>query len=173
MIGGNSGTPSELPSPQATSSLSSPVSLSRLDQVTRPAYDARGLGQSSRGIPRVIESMGEGIDAAVFLSRETDPIDDFFPAHERATARCIRWHESRGELRAVSPTDDWGAWQIHRGPVYDENGELLWEGWEDYFLREWGEWKPFDPIWSTRAARHIYDRAGGWSPWTTYAIHCS
>jgi murein DD-endopeptidase MepM/ murein hydrolase activator NlpD len=42
-------------------------------------------------------------------------------AGTEATAACIAEHESGGNPKAISPTNDWGLWQIHAGgyPMLD------------------------------------------------------
>lgn len=65
------------------------------------------------------------------------------PAYE-ATAACIAEHESGGNPRAVSPTDDWGLWQIHGA------GSIA-----------------FDPVWNAKTAVSMSSNGTNWSPWTT------
>lgn len=65
------------------------------------------------------------------------------PASAEATAACIAEHESGGNPHAISPTDDWGLWQIHAG---------------GYAM--------FSPQANAAAAVAKY-RANGWLPWTT------
>lgn len=104
-------------------------------------------------------------------SEPIDLIQVYFPPEEWETAYCIRWRESRNDTTQVSETDDWGWFQIHRGPIQNPDG-TWWEGWEAYFLREWKEWNPLDPEWNTKAALHIWERGGGWFAWSTYDGSC-
>lgn len=64
------------------------------------------------------------------------------------TVVCIAWRESRFDRTAVSDTQDAGLMQLHE-PV-----------WRPYFLREWGEWRPYDARWAMKAAYHIYELNG-------------
>jgi hypothetical protein len=54
---------------------------------------------------------------ALFVGAACTPTDvgvSQFPSHLRGWARCIVHHESRGDADAVSPTNDWGLFQINR-----------------------------------------------------------
>ena len=75
-----------------------------------------------------------------------------------ATAECIARHESGlGTNLVPSETDDWGVFQLNR-PT-----------WQPFFMAlGWG-WNPLEAEWNIAAARVVYDRAGGWSPWATHS----
>jgi hypothetical protein len=68
------------------------------------------------------------------------------PAAE-GTAECIAHFESGGRITALSPTDDFGVWQINgsHGPAM----------------------ATFDPMGNARAAIAISDDGTNWSAWTT------
>jgi len=72
------------------------------------------------------------------------------PAAE-LTAECIAHFESGGNSRALSPTNDYGIWQINgsHGPAM----------------------ATFDPMGNARAAIIISDNGRNWSQWTTH-WHC-
>lgn len=58
--------------------------------------------------------------------------------------------ESGGNSNAISPTADYGLWQINR-----------WA---------WGSLASLDPVSNARAAIRISANGSNWSPWTTYRI---
>lgn len=69
------------------------------------------------------------------------------------TADCIITRESRWTPNAISPTSDYGLWQLHVTNLY-----LLYGG----------DW--WDPVDNTAAAIRLYRLAGySWSPWTTHS----
>ena len=64
-----------------------------------------------------------------------------------STAECIAHFESGGNPRAVSPTDDYGLFQINAS---------------------WGSaMASFDPLTNAESAVKISDGGRNWSPWTT------
>lgn len=67
---------------------------------------------------------------------------------EARTAAGIAMAESGGNQYAVSPTDDYGYWQINRSAH--------------------GPMATFDPIGNARAAISISSGGTNWNPWTTY-----
>lgn len=65
-----------------------------------------------------------------------------------SAAACIAEHESGGYVYAVSPTDDYGLWQINRP--------------------SWGSaLATFYPLGNAEAAVKISDDGTDWGPWTT------
>jgi hypothetical protein len=72
------------------------------------------------------------------------------PAWAAATAACIALHESGGRSWAVSPTNDYGLWQIN-----GSHGALA----------------TLNPFGNARAAVIISGGGRNWSPWTTH-IYC-
>lgn len=85
-----------------------------------------------------------------------------FPAHARAKATCIVKRESGGNAKAVSPTDDWGLFQIHR-PVHKRQFERMYGA---PFER-----KVLDPTLNGKYAAYLYSVAG-WSPWAGGKYRC-
>jgi hypothetical protein len=59
-------------------------------------------------------------------------------------AACIAWHESTGRSWAISPTNDWGLWQIHDG---------------GYAM--------LDPLANAQRAVAMSSNGTNWSQWTT------
>lgn len=80
-------------------------------------------------------------------------------------ARCISWHESHYRRFAVSPSHDFGEFQIHdswfghvvrwaRGP----------RGYRRFYVqRRW----IFDPLYNAKVAYVISHGGRDWRPWTT------
>jgi hypothetical protein len=64
--------------------------------------------------------------------------------------------ESGRNSEAVSPTTDYGLWQINKAAH------------PQLFLTSADEMKMKNPVANTVAARDIYNAAGGWSPWSAY-----
>lgn len=72
---------------------------------------------------------------------------------ENGVADCIIRHESGWDRWAISPTSDFGLWQL--------NAINLW-------LLRGASWA--DPAANTKAAIELYHRAGdSWSPWSVHA----
>lgn len=69
------------------------------------------------------------------------------PSWAAAHAACIAEHESGGRSWAISPTNDWGLWQINKP--------------------SWGALATLDPLGNARAAVLISHRGSNWSPWAT------
>jgi hypothetical protein len=67
-------------------------------------------------------------------------------ASAESTAACIAEHESGGNPNAISPTDDFGLWQV--------NGS-------------WGAMASLNPYTNARSAITISHDGTNWSPWTT------
>lgn len=85
-----------------------------------------------------------------------------FPPHARDVARCIIQRESGGNPSAISPTRDYGLFQINR------------RAHKAQFERIFGapfERKALDPDLNSRYARYLYDRVG-WSPWRGGNYRC-
>jgi hypothetical protein len=62
---------------------------------------------------------------------------------EAYVAVCIAEHESSGNTQAISPTDDYGIWQIHDDPA------------------------ALNPVTCAETAVEMSDDGTNWSPWTT------
>jgi LysM repeat protein len=62
---------------------------------------------------------------------------------EEGVAECIAEHESGGNPNAISPTNDYGLWQIHDDPA------------------------ALNPIINAETAVSMSDNGTNWSPWTT------
>ena len=69
------------------------------------------------------------------------------PSWAASHAACIAEHESGGRSWAISPTNDWGLWQINKP--------------------SWGAMATLDPLGNARAAVIISHRGSNWSPWAT------
>lgn len=89
-----------------------------------------------------------------------------FPG-EQTTARCVAWNESRYNLRAVSPTGDYGLMQINR-----------WAH-SSWVVFQWSPtvWPIFRLDYNLRVAKRLYLAAkrrtgNGWTPWVAYRRHC-
>ena len=80
----------------------------------------------------------------------------FRPYGQETVARCIIQHESAGNPRAVSPTHDYGMFQINRVHRAD---------FERYTGRDWSA--IFDPNMNGLYARKLW-REQGWRPWSTH-----
>src|SRR3954452_25302179 len=78
-----------------------------------------------------------------------------FPGQPRK-ADCIMRKESGYNPRAVSPTGDYGLFQINRSALYGTFQPVTGQPWSSIF----------NPYWNAKFARWIYVRQG-WSPWTT------
>ena len=85
-------------------------------------------GQAPAAAPSHVTSADSSTPVAVVLAAVTKPVARYsFGALERiwmaaggsprtaAHAACIAAHESGGNARAISRTNDWGLWQIHNG----------------------------------------------------------
>lgn len=74
-----------------------------------------------------------------------------FPEEQIPMAVAIALAESRGRLDAISPTRDYGPWQIN-------------EFWNPALFQKYPEW------WSVTNAKMAYEvwQEGGWNRWTTY-----
>lgn len=70
------------------------------------------------------------------------------PAYQ-AVAACIAEHESSGDQYKISPTGDYGLWQIHAAT--------------------WGWRATLDPYANARSAVFISHDGTDWSDWTTHA----
>ena len=71
-------------------------------------------------------------------------------------ADCIMRKESGYNPRAVSPTGDYGLFQINQAAWYSTFQRVTGKPWSYIF----------NPYWNASFARWIYDRSG-WAPWTT------
>ena len=85
-----------------------------------------------------------------------------FPPHARDTARCIIKRESGGNANAISPTRDYGLFQINRAAHKAQFERLFGPPFER---------KALDPDLNSRYARYLYDRVG-WSPWRGGQYRC-
>lgn len=74
-----------------------------------------------------------------------------WPAELHGQAQAVIACESGGNANAVSPTDDWGLFQIHA------------PAWSGFFGVEASAF--LDPAFNARSALTIYQRSGGWGPW--------
>jgi hypothetical protein len=113
-------------------------------------------------VPWIPSSYAPGVyrDPILPLPRPVpiDPIDLLFPPEERETARCIRWHESRDDPTAVSPTDDHGWFQINAPTWRPYFGEARWS-------------LIYSPYENTVMAYEVWERAGRtWTPWATRGL---
>lgn len=90
-------------------------------------------------------------------------------------ARCIRTHESHGEPRLISPTADYGWFQINyptwHGKIvsFYERGRGVWIRLPhtlDTFKR-----RTFRPLYNARVAWAISKGGTDWSPWVSYSRH--
>lgn len=73
-------------------------------------------------------------------------------------ATCITWNESRFNPNAVGGAGERGPFQVH--PIHIPYIRSLGRTWDEMF-----NW------WHNAAvARHIYNNAGDWSPWTTRGV---
>jgi hypothetical protein len=70
------------------------------------------------------------------------------PASEAPTAACIATRESGGQTYALSPTNDYGLWQIN-----GSHGSLA----------------TYNPYGNARSAVIISNYGRNWSPWTTHS----
>jgi len=78
-----------------------------------------------------------------------------FPQSEAATAAAVALAESGGRTDAISPTGDYGPWQINRLAHPDLFRQYIWN----------------DPsgLQNAKMAFSVWSAAGGsWSPWSTY-----
>lgn len=78
------------------------------------------------------------------------------PRWSEATAECIAFHESGDVPSKVSPTDDWGLWQINAG-----NAGMSVGGTTIVIST--------DPLVSARDAVALSRGGTDWSAWTTHA----
>ncbi len=85
-----------------------------------------------------------------------------FQRPQRAVAACIIKRESGGNPKAVSPTDDWGLFQLNR-PSHKAQFERM-------YGRPF-ESKALDPRLNGRYAAYLYSIAG-WSPWRGGQYRC-
>ena len=92
----------------------------------------------------------------------------YFPASARPVARCIVKRESGGDPRAISPTHDYGLFQINR-KAHKRN-----------FESRYGvafETGALDPRLNGKYARYLYDYyrshgGSGWEPWAGGRYRC-
>jgi len=73
-----------------------------------------------------------------------------------ATAECIAWHESSDVPSKISPTDDWGLWQINAGNAGMQAGSTT------IVISR-------DPLANARDAVALSRDGTDWSDWTTHA----
>ena len=90
-------------------------------------------------------------------------IQRYFPPSQWDNADCITLHEVTDQNpNAVSPTDDWGLFQINR-PTWDPDRNPL-----SPFTRE--QWAHvLEPNVNVWMAAHIYSRSG-WGAWATASL---
>lgn len=142
-------TPTATNTPTATDT---PVpTATKTPTVTKPLNTPQG-GLDVPRLPNTPTVTGIVIEQAI---REAFPED---PETAVRVAKCesgLGSHPQTYNLAAANA----GPMQINRGT------------WEGYFLRKYGwTWEQvvFDLGKHLQAAREIYDRAGGWSPWSCY-----
>lgn len=70
---------------------------------------------------------------------------------DNGVADCIITHESGWRVDAISPTHDYGIWQINQVNLWRFHG---------------ADWR--DPRANTLVAIELYRAAGGWSPWSVH-----
>ena len=81
-------------------------------------------------------------------------------------ARCISWHESRYNARAVSPSHDYGEFQINADAWFGKVVHWRWgpRGYRRFYVqRRW----IFDPLYNAKVAYVISHGGRDWRPWTT------
>jgi len=118
------------------------------DEMWLRSDDRRAVGGSNN--PRQLD---EGTQAPPYPDRAAVIAAVRAYGWDAERALCIVARESNWDTNAVSPTDDWGLFQLNR-PT-----------WEPYFG---AAWDPLDWRWNIDAAYHIYERAGRtFSPWTS------
>ena len=85
----------------------------------------------------------------------TEQAVEWFPASERARARCIVHYESTGNPTATGSAGERGLFQIH--PVHRSAFTRLTG-------KPWSE--AYNPVLNGQFAHRLW-REQGWSPWTT------
>lgn len=86
----------------------------------------------------------------------------YFPPAAQAKARCIIQRESGGNPTAISPTQDYGLFQINRAAHKTTFERRYNRRFETYALTV---------EYNARYARYLYDVAG-WSPWNGGRYAC-
>lgn len=121
---------------------------------------ARDYPQVQTVVERVVVEVPAAEAAPVKVQYPAAPkwikalIAETWPAHARRMAECVAWHESRYTPRAVSPTGDYGLWQINKAT------------WDRTFT--WS--RIFEPRYNARAAYRISRGGRSWTPWTVYRM---
>ena len=123
--------------------------------------DARGMDGVGPGGPDPLRDHQERLAGVLAV-----------PALQAIAAAIVAaWPEQPAKALAVGACESsggrdprtWDMTRVHSGPL-----QIARAVWERYFLERYGwSWEEIvmDPVIHARAAREIYDRAGGWSPW--------
>lgn len=123
------------------------VHLHHLRHLAHLAHEARMRGML--GTPR-ISTAAARVSPGLFSFSALEAIwrEAGGSAAAEVTAACIAEHESGGRSWAISPTDDWGLWQINasHGPAM----------------------ATLSPLPNARAAVIISSDGRDWSAWTTH-----
>lgn len=102
----------------------------------------------------VVLALTIGLSACNPRTAVNDAIARHFPGTLTAKATRVARCESGLNPRAVSRTNDHGLFQINY--VHRRTVERLGYRWSQIY----------DPYVNSRVARHIYNQAGGWRPWS-------
>ena len=102
--------------------------------------------------------------ASVFLPAcsPTTQATGYFPTQARTKAACIIKRESGGNPAAISPTHDYGLFQINRAAHKASFENRYHRRFETYALTV---------EYNARYARYLYDVAG-WTPWNGGRYAC-
>ena len=103
--------------------------------------------------------------AASFLLPACSPTTQatgYFPTQARTKAACIIQRESGGDPKAISPTQDYGLFQLNRAAHAANFYRLYHRSFTTYALTV---------EYNARYARYLYDVAG-WTPWNGGRYPC-